>query len=198
MGRFIQRIFGTTFACCKRHKVLLTFLLLGVCASIILGIVSAIQINGSMFPQDFSNVAYVKFLGGSIGFAGFLFTTLFTLLIFVVVILICSYKPYFLWLGAIFFMYFVYAQIVTIISISMDYGFFNTLILLLFMIIVSILYFFFFTMIFISCADCCNSPNYFYYAFRLIAPLIISLTLVALINVIFLMTLKNFVFVLVY
>ena len=170
---------------------------MGVVVSLILGIVGGIQINKSMFPQDFSNVSYVKFLKGSSGFAGFFFTSLFTVLLFTAIIYVCGCKIFLIPIGVLFFMYFVYTQTVTIISISIEFGFFNTIILVVFLIIISLIYFAILLLITIQCCDCMGTM-YFRTALKNIFPLIIILSLIVLINVLFLMTLKNFVIILVY
>lgn len=197
MRSFFISFFNNISNVCKRHKILTTGLIVGIVASMILGIIGGVQINNSMFPQDFSNVSYVKFLKGSSGFAGFFFTSVFTVMIFTFIIFITSCKKYLLPIGILFFMYFVYTQTVTIISISIEFGFFNTIILVVFLIIISLMYFILLLLITVQCCDCVG-PMYFRLAFKSIIPLLITLTVLILVNVLFLMTLKNFVIILVY
>lgn len=197
MRSFFNTFFNNVSNACKRHKFLTTGLIIGLIVAMILGIVGGIQINNSMFPQDFSNVSYVKFLKGSSGFVGFFFTSLFTILIFVSIILITSCKKFLLPIGILFFMYFVYTQTVTIISICTEFGFFNTIILVVYLIIISLIYFAILLLITVQCCDCVGAM-YFRLALKNILPLIVSLVLIVLINVLFLMTLKNFVIILVY
>lgn len=197
MRSFFITFFSNVSIACKRHKVLTIGLILGIIVSMILGVVGGIQINNSMFPQDFSNVSYVKFLKGSTGFAGFFFTSIFTIIIFVAIIFVTSCKKFLIPIGILFFMYFVYTQTVTIISICTEFGFFNTIILVVFLIIISLFYFAFLLLITVQCCDCVG-PMYFRLAIKSIFPLLIALALLVLINVLFLMTLKNFVIILVY
>lgn len=198
MRNFFLYLFDNSFNACKRHKALTITLIVCVIVGIILGIVGGVQINNGMFPLDFSNVAYVKFLQNKLGFAGFLFTELFTLLIFILIIIISGINVWFIGIGILFFMYFVYAQTVTIISITMDFGFFNTIILLIFLVVISFCYFYLFVLAILQIFDCCGMHNYFFGCLKILLPIFLAFTIVVLCNVIFMMTLKNFVFVLVY
>lgn len=197
MRSFFITFFNNITSGCKRHKILTVCLIIGIITSMILGIIGGVQINNSMFPQDFSNVSYVKFLKGSSGFAGFFFMSVFTILIFCFIIFISSVKRFLMPIGILFFMYFVYTQTVTIISISIEFGFFNTIILVVFLIIISILYFSVLLLITVQCCDCIG-PMYFRLALKNVLPLLILLITIILVNVLFLMTLKNFVIILVY
>ena len=198
MKNFFSIIFCNSFLACKRHKGFLIFLIIMSVICIILGAFAGVKINHSMFPQDFSNVVYVKYLKGSLGFSGFLFSQIFTLLFFLAIIFTCSAFVLLIPIGILFFLYFVYAQTVTIISICMEFGFFNTLILLIFLVIISFCYFFLFCMVFLICLDCCGTPNYFRVCLRDVFPILIAFLIVVLITTITLMTLKKFVFILVY
>lgn len=198
MRTLFSMVFGSAFLACKRHKVLLIFMLFMIVVCIILGVFAGIKINHSLFPQDFSNVLYVKFLKGSTGFSGFLFSQIFTLSFFILIILICSVTFYLMPISILFFLYFVYSQTVTIISISMEFGFFNTLILLVLLILVSFCYFFLFCLIFLTCIDNCGVPKYFSVCFKEIFPLILACFVIVLSITIILTILKKFVFILVY
>ena len=164
MRNLFLSLFDHAFASCKRHKAITIWLIVALTVSVILGVVAGIRINHSSFPQDFSNVGYVKYLRDDVGFAGFIFTEIFTI----------------------------------IVSITMEFGFFNTVILLIFLVAISLIYFYLFLLVVVECFDCIGMPNYFSGCFCTIIPLIISFLLVALCNAIFLLVLKNFVFVLVY
>lgn len=196
MRSFFITFFSNISNSCKRHKLLTVGLIIGIVISLVLGIVGGVQLNNSMFPQDFSNVSYVKFLKGS-GFATFFFSLLFSILIFALIIFISCCRKIFIPIGILFFMYFVYAQTVTIISVSTEFGFFNTLILVVFLIIVSLIYFSLLLLLMVQCCDC-SGPMYFRIALKSILPLLVCIALVVLVNVIFLMILKNFVIILVY
>lgn len=191
-------LFDHAFASCKRHKIITIWLIIALVTSIVLGVIGGIQINHSAFPQDFSNVGYVKFLRGSTGFTGFIFAEIFTILVFVLISLFACCKIWSFILGVLFFMYFCYSQTVTIISISMEFGFFNTIILLIFLVIISLIYFYLYLIILVECFDTIGAPNYFSSCFSVVWPLIIAILITSLINAIFLMILKNFVFILVY
>ena len=197
MGSFFIAVFSNIFSSCRKHRVLTTVLIVGVIAAIILGVVGGIQLNNSMFPQDFSNVSYVKFLKGSTGFAGFFFSSIFTIMVFCLIIYLCCCKSFLSPLGILFFLYFVYTQTITIISVSTEFGFFNTLILVIYLIVSSLVYFILFLLFVVCCCDCCGHM-YFSTALKTVLPLLLCFVVVILINVLFLMTLKNFVIILVY
>ena len=163
----------------------------------VLGVVGGIQLNNSMFPQDFSNVSYVKFLKGSTGFAGFFFSALLTILVFCLIIYFCCCKRILWPIGILFFLYFVYVQTVTIISVSTEFGFFNTIILVIYLIVVSLVYFTLFLLFVVCCCDCCGHM-YFSTASKTVLPVLLCFIMVILINVLFLMILKGFVIILVY
>lgn len=198
MRNLFLSLFDHAFSSCKRHKAITIWLIIALLTSVVLGVVAGIQINHSSFPQDFSNVGYVKYLRDNVGFAGFIFTEIFTIVVFVAISMLTCCKVWCCFIGVLFFMYFCYAQTVTIVSITMEFGFFNTVILLIVLVVVSLVYFYLFLLVIVECFDCIGMPNYFSGCVCTILPLIIAFLLVALFNAIFLMVLKNFVFVLVY
>lgn len=198
MRNFLSMVFGGSMLACKRHKALMFFVIALIIVCIILGVFAGIKINHSLFPQDFSNVVYIKFLKGSLGFSGFLFSQIFTLIFFVAIILVCSINIWLIPIGLLFLLYFVYSQTVTIISISMEFGFFNTLILLVILIAVTFCYFILFCLIFILCVDNCGAPKYFSVCMRDILPILLSCLTIVLLNTILLLMMRKFVFILVY
>ncbi len=198
MRNFFLSLFDHSFNSCKRHKVITIWLVVALLVSLVLGVIAGIQIHKSAFPQDFSNVGYVRYLRDSVGFSGFIFTEIFTILVFVFVAILTCGNVWSFALGVLFFMYFCYAQTVTIVSISMEFGFFNTIILMIFLIIINLIYFYLLLLVIVECFDCAGMPNYWGGCFMIILPLLISFLVVALINGLFLMVLKNFVFILVY
>lgn len=198
MRNFFSMVFGGSMLACKRHKVLMFFVVAMIIVCIILGVFSGIKINHSLFPQDFSNVVYIKFLKGSTGFSGFLFSQIFTLIFFMAIILLCSITVWLIPIGLLFLLYFVYSQTVTIISISMEFGFFNTLILLVILIAVTFCYFILFCLIFMLCVDNCGAPKYLSNCTCDVLPIVLVCLAVVLINTIILLMMRKFVFILVY
>ncbi len=198
MRNLFLSLFDHAFSSCKRHRVFTIWLIVALVTSVTLGVVAGIRINHSSFPQDFSNVGYVKYLRDNVGFAGFFFTEIFTIIVFVTITVLTCCKAWCCMFGILFFMYFCYSQTVTIVSIIMEFGFFNTVILLIFLVAISLIYFYLFLLVVVECFDCIGMPNYFSGCVCAILPLIISFLLASLFNAIFLMVLKNFVFVLVY
>jgi len=198
MKNFVSKIFDYPFSLCRKHKLLVINLILATIIMIIIAIVSGIKLNKSMFPQDFSNVAYIKFLKGKGGFVSFMFSTLFSNSIFISVIWISSIKPYLIPISFLFYLYYVYTQTVTIISVMLDFGFFNTIIIIIVLIILAFIYFFLFTLLMVCSIDCTGTIKYCSNSFRLILPIILMFILVIIFSAVLLMSLKNFVIILVY
>ena len=198
MGNFLSKLFDYSFDCCKRHKLFFSSLLVATVIIIVIAVFGGIKLQKSMFPQNFSNVAYIKFLKSSSGFVAFMFNSLFTNFIFVGIIWTTSCRSWSIWIGILFYLYFVYAQVVTIISISMEFGFFNTIIIVIYISIMTIIYIFLYLMIIMDCGSCCNNISYFSVSIKLLVPMLLTFVFVIVANSIFLMSLRNFVIILVY
>lgn len=198
MGNLMAKVFESAFGSCKRHKVFFISLIVSTVIVIVIAVVSGIQLHKSMFPQNFSNVAYIKFLKSGGGFVSFLFNTLLTNLIILSIIWVASCKPFTIWIGMLFYFYFVYAQVITLISISLEFGFFNTIIIAIYIAFISIVYFLLYLLIVVECLDCCNSFGYFSSSIKILLPLLLTFVAVIVLNTIILMCLKNFVIILVY
>lgn len=198
MKNFVSKIFDYPFTACKKHKLLVISLIIATVVMIVIAIVSGIQLNKSMFPQDFSNISYVKFLKGKGGFVSFMFSTLFSTSIFIVVIWISSVKRYLIPIGLLFYLYYVYSQTITIVSVMLDFGFFNTIIVIVYLIIITFIYFFLFILLIACTADCAGEMKFFSISFRVIVPILIMFVVTIIFSAIILLSLKNFVIVLVY
>ena len=198
MKNYVSKIFDYPFALCRKHKLLIVSLIISTIIMIVIAVVSGIKLNKSMFPQNFSNVSYIKFLKGSSGFVSFMFSTLFANAIFITVIWLSCIRPYLIPIGLLFYLYYVYAQTVTIISVMLDFGFFNTIIVIIFLILISFVYFFLYLLLIICSVDCTADIKYCSLSFRLILPLIIMFIISIIFSAILLLSLKNFVIILVY
>jgi len=198
MGRFLSKVFEPAFSSCKRHKIFLISMIVATVIVAVIGIIGGLQLHKSLFPQNFSNVAYIKFLKRGSGFVSFLFNTLLSNTIFVSIIWVSSCKPFSIWIGFLFFFYFVYSQVVTIMSISLEFGFFNTLILIVYITLITILYIYLYLLIIVQSLDLCNSFCYFSTSIKQLLPTILSFVTLIVLNTIVLLSLKNFVIILVY
>lgn len=198
MNSFIANYFATSLDCCKKRKVLLWVLIGATITLIAVGVFTGIKIDNAILPYMFSNVPYIKYLRGHTGFAGFVFTLLFIVLIFLVVICISCIKKYFIPLGLLFYLYYVYVQTVTIISVSQEFGFFNTIILMIIMTFITVLNFALMILSFMICVDNCDSNRYLSSTFKQLMPMIIAFVAVSVLAVLIMSIFKNFVFILVY
>ena len=194
-------IFNSIIYSIKAKKVLFTFLIILSVIVGVLAVVSAVNLSGSLLPLDLSNIAFIKYLRGDTGFAFLLTGTLVNLLLFYIIIfLFCSKKILFP-LAIIFYLYFVYSQVMIFVSIFLIYGFFNTLILLLFLLVYYLAVFLLLTLIVIDLSNicgagyfkCCINKNESNLIFLTIALILISLIFCVIITI-----LKTFVILLIY
>ncbi len=186
----------------RRKKALFVILLLLTVLTIILAIFAAININNGIFDIDLSNVPYIKFLRGSGGLPVFIFNCFVTIGIIYAVIILTFAKPYTAVIGVIFYLYFVYSQIVIFVSVIMIYGFLNVLLILILILLLLVIEFFVLMLICLELASICNCSGYFKTCFdnSNCKLLLYSLILLAAIFVFCLVTmlLRSFVILLVY
>lgn len=197
-----MRIFDNLKDSLIKKKALFICLIILAVVCIVLGVFSAISIGNGIFDIDLSNVAYIRFLRGKIGFAAFVFNCFMTVTLIWLVMILCFAKPYTAVLSIIFYLYFVYSQTVIFVSIIMIYGFFNVLIMILLLLILLLVEFALLLIVAIELSCLCNTQNYFGCCFNINKSrlLIYSLVLLAIIFVFCLVTLlfKSFVVLLVY
>lgn len=197
----MMNIFNSIFYSIKAKKVLFTFLIILSVIVAVLAVVSAVNLSGSVLPLDLSNIAFIKYLKGETGFPFLITGTLVNLLLFYLIIfLFCSKKILFP-IAIIFYLYFVYSQVMIFVSIFLIYGFFNTLILLLFLLIYYLTTFLLLTLIVIDLSNICGS-GYFKSCFNKNESNLLVLTLILIaISIIFcilITILKAFVILLIY
>ena len=106
----------------KRHRNFVSFMLILVGICVFCAILAGIKFNKSSLLISFSNVTIVKFLRGSSGFGGMLFSGLFSLGVFVAIIVCSCCKKYTISIGIFFYAYYVYAQTLTLIAFVLEYG----------------------------------------------------------------------------
>lgn len=182
----------------KRHKsfVSLALIIVGVC--VFCAVLAGIKFNNSSMLISFSNVVVVKFLRDSIGFAGMLFTNIFVISVFSVIIIFSGIKRYTITIGLFFYGYYVYAQTLTLIAFILEYGIINTLVIAVCMLISMLAILFLLLHLFLACLDCQNENMYFKRVIINCIPIFIFMGIVLLCQNVVFLVLRNFIIVLVY
>lgn len=182
----------------KRHRnfVSFIFVLIGVC--IFCAVMAGIKFSNSSLLISFSNVVIVKFLRGSTGFGGMLFTNIFTLSVFSIIIMSSCCKKYTVSIGIFFYAYYVYAQTLTLIAFILEYGIINTLVIAFCMLICLLLMLFLLLELFLICLECQGNHFYFKSSFYACLPILILIALLLIAQSIVFFVLRNYIIVLVY
>ncbi len=145
-----------------RHKAWLCFALFIVAVSAFTGLISAIKFYNGVLPVSFSNVAFLNYLKGSTNFAMMLASNLLSTALFVGVVFVTFGSVWCRPLGVVFLMYYIYARIITIVSLLLCYGFINSLILFLCLLAFSVAYIALFCWLTVNSLDiCAQSGRYF-------------------------------------
>lgn len=144
----------------QKSKLLILLISLSV-AAIVLGIFAGIKFLDGVLVVDLSNIAYIKFLKAEISFINLFFRICFATFIFAFLIYICNVKPFLTPLSILFYLYFVYSQVVIIVSITLIYGFLNSIILVLLIAIYTIILYAILLFFFLEANCHCNSFNFF-------------------------------------
>ena len=127
-----------------------------------------------------------------------LFTTLFSLSIFAIIIVCSCYKKYTISVGIFFYAYYVYAQTLTLIAFMLEYGIINTLVIVFCMLISLIVSIFLLLELFLLCLDLNNENYYFKCAFKTCIPIFVLISFMLLLQTIIFFVLKNYLIVIVY
>lgn len=182
----------------KKHRSFVGFivLLIGVC--VFCAVLAGIKFSNSSLLISFSNVTVVKFLRGSSGFGGMLFTNLFTIGIFSAIIICSCCKKYTISIGIFFYCYYIYAQTLTLIAFVLEYGIINTLVIAFCMLLFMCLSIFLLLELFLLCLDCQNDIPYLRRAFVNCLPILTFIIILLLGQSIIFFILRNYVIVLVY
>ncbi len=186
----------------RLKRGLFILLLISTIVVIVLAVISAINFDGGILPIDLSNIAFIKYLKGDCGVFFLIFGTLLNLIIFYSLILVFCCKKFLFPFAMIFYLYFVYSQVVIFTSIILIYGFFNTLILLLLLLIYIILEIVLLMLFVLFLLNFTDSYGYFKNCFSSsnLNLLILTLSLV-IINILFciiLIILRSFVILLIF
>lgn len=182
----------------KKHRTFVSFIivLIGVC--IFLAVLAGIKFSKSSLLISFSNVVIVKFLRGSTGFGGMLFTNIFTIAVFSIIIITSSCKKYTISIGIFFYAYYVYAQCLTLIAFMLEYGIFNTIVIAFCMLLCMAVTLFLLLELFLICLDLQNGHSYLKYAFSNCFPIFVFLAIILVSQSVVFFVLKNYIIILVY
>lgn len=184
------------------RKGLFIVLIISTIVVIVLGVISAINLDGGVLPIDLSNIAFIRYLKGDCGVFFLIFGTILNLLLFYSLILLSCCKRFLIPFAIIFYLYFVYSQIVIFTSLILLYGFFNTLILILLLLIYILLEIVLLMLFLLFLLNYTDSFGYFKNCFSSNNSNLIILTLALIaISILFcvvLIVLKSFVILLIY
>ena len=196
------KIFSRICETIKRKRAMFVLLILFSIAISVLAVYSAISFDSIAITIDIGNVTFVKFLRGDSGIISFIFGTLISILVFYFIMLICCFKKFLLPFAILFYLYFVYSQMVIFTSIIVIYGFFNVLILILFLIVFYLLEFLLFILLILELSNISGSSCYFKDCFNKdlcnVFLLTIGLMCLCVAFCVLLMLLKSFVLLLVF
>lgn len=131
MGNFFSNLFENL----RLKKGYFIALVLLSVAMIILAVVSAIQLNGSILPIDLSNITFIRFLRGECGFLFLITGCILNLIVFYLAIVLCCCKKFLRPVAILFYLYFVYCQTLIFTSIILIYGLLNAFLLLVLLLI---------------------------------------------------------------
>jgi len=182
----------------KKHRTFVIFMiiLIGVC--IFCAVLSGIKFSNNSLVINFSNVSIVKFLRNSSGFGGMLFTNIFSISIFCVIIICSCCKKYTISIGIFFYLYYVYSQVLTLIAFILEYGIINTLVVSFCLLVGMVITFFLLLELFVICIDFQNEHLYFKYALSHCIPILIFILIVLVSQGIIFLVLRNYIIILVY
>ena len=145
----------------RRKKALFIILIILSLICVVLAVISAINLNGGIFNINLDNVPYINFLRGRIGFATFIFNCIMVVGFIYLVILLTFCKPYLSVIGILFYLYFVYSQILIFVSIILIFGFFNVLISIILLLTIILVEIAMLLIVILEVSRYCNCQNYF-------------------------------------
>lgn len=140
-----------------RHKTWIIFLSFLCLIALLTGILSSIKFYNGVLPVSFSNIAFINYLKDKTNFVMMFISNFFATGLFVFVVVVCFVNIYCRFFGVLFFMYFVYARILTLISMMLIYGVLNTLIIVLCMLAFAFCYIVLFLFLTSNCLDICSA-----------------------------------------
>lgn len=182
----------------KKHRKFVGFMLILIGVCVFCSVMAGIKFNNSSLLISFSNVSIVKFLRGSTGFGGMLFTNIFSVGIFSLIIILSSCKKYTISIGIFFYGYYVYAQTLTLIAFILQYGILNTLAVAFCMLICMVCTLFLLLELFLLCLDCQSASLYLKSAFSKCVPILCLIIVLLVVQNSIFFVLRNYIIVLVY
>lgn len=182
----------------KRHSRFVAFMLVMVGLCIFCAVLAGIKFSKSTLLISFSNVTIVKYLRGTSGFGGMLFTNIFTISIFSAIIIISCCKKYCVSVGIFFYCYYVYAQTLTLIAFMLEYGIINTLAISVCMLISMFIMIFLMLELFLLSIECEGNRFYIKSALSSCGHILVLMGLLLLVQGVVFFVLRNYVIVLVY
>lgn len=182
----------------KRHRAFVSFVscIIGVC--VFCAVLAGIKYNKSTLLLSFSNIAVVKYLRDSTSFSAMLFSNIFSVCIFAVIIMCSCRKKYTISIGIFFYAYYVYAQTLTLIAFVLEYGIINTLVIAFCMLLSTCVMTFLLLHLFLICLELQCESLYFKLLFPSCFPVICCILGVLLAENIIFFVLRNYVILLVY
>lgn len=197
MGNFFSNLFENV----RLKKGYFIALILLSVAVIILAVVSAVQLNGSILPIDLSNIAFIRFLRGECGFLFLLTGCILNLIVFYLAIVLCCCKNFLRPLSIVFYLYFVYCQALIFTSIILIYGLLNAFLLLV-LLLIYLLAVFALLMMIILCLFNLSCDGYFAACFNphecQLVPLSLAILVLTIAFCIIEFVLKSFVLLLIF
>ena len=182
----------------KRHRAFVWFMLTLICACVFCAVMAGIKFSNSTLIISFNNVTVVKFLRGSSGLGGMIFTNIFSVSIFCAIILLSCCKKYTISIGIFFYCYYIYVQSLVLIAFVLEYGIINTLAISFCILIFMCITIFLMLHLFLICLECQNGYQYFKTSLVNCMPILIFITLVIIVQSLIFFVLKNYIIVLVY
>ncbi len=182
----------------KRHHRFVGFMLVIIGVCIFCAIMAGIKFSKSSLLISFSNVTIVKFLRGSSGLGGMMFSNILTISIFAVIIISSCCKKYTISIGIFFYAYYSYAQTLTLIAFMLEYGIINTLVIAFCMLLCMLITLFLLLELFLICLEFQNEYLYFKQSFSACLPILTLILLSLIAQSLVFFVLRNYIIVLVY
>ena len=186
----------------KQKKKLFLILCIITAVVLILAILAGFNLQEGLFTVDLSNICYIRFLRGDCGWSGLFFGLIFSLLIFILLILIFSSKIFLFPLAILFYLYFIYSQFIFIVNLILIYGILNCIILVLLLITFNLLLICLFLFMLLDLTNHYKNGNYFKNClnskYSIVPVCLIGVLVLCLIFSLILIVLKSFVLILIF
>lgn len=121
MGIFFERV---RFCVGEKKWYFLLLLALSLVV-VVLAVLSAVKYGSGVITIDLSNIVFIRFLKNETGIMATIFLAIIGAVIFFVLICCCHHRAFLVPVGLVLYLYFVYSQVVVIVSVIVTYGFLN-------------------------------------------------------------------------